>query len=83
MKNIDVVKKICFILDSLGIDKPPGSKSFRDLITYVNDRPGHDLIYGIDAQKIYKDLNWSPKIEFEEGIKDTIIWYLNNKNRFL
>ena len=83
IKNIDIVKKICSVLDSLGIDKPPGSKSFRDLITYVNDRPGHDLMYGIDAQKIYKDLHWSPKIEFEAGIKDTIIWYLNNKNRFL
>ncbi len=83
IKNIDVVKKICTVLDQLGIDKPAGSKSFRDLITFVKDRPGHDLMYGIDAQKIYKDLNWSPKIRFEEGIKDTIIWYLKNKKHYL
>ena len=83
IKNIDVVKKICTVLDTLGIDKPLGSKSFRDLITFVKDRPGHDLMYGIDPQKIYKELNWSPKIKFEKGIKDTIIWYLNNKNYYL
>ncbi len=81
--NIDVVKKICKVLDSLVIDKPTGSKSFRDLINFVKDRPGHDLIYGIDPQKINKELNWSPKIKFEEGIKDTIIWYLNNKDHYL
>ena len=83
IKNIDVVKTICSVLDTLKIDKPTGCKSFGELITFVKDRPGHDFMYGIDPQKIYKDLNWSPKIKFEAGLKDTIIWYLNNKNRYL
>ena len=82
IKNIDIVKSICDLLDSLGINKPSGSKSFRDLITFVKDRPGHDFKYGIDPEKICKNLNWSPKIKFEVGIKDTIIWYLNNKNHY-
>ena len=49
------------------------------LITYVKDRPGHDLRYAIDANKIHKELGWKPSVTFEEGLSKTIDWYLNNK----
>ena len=81
--NIDIVNMICNILDNLKIEKPANANSFADLITHVKDRPGHDLKYGINSTKILNNLNWEPKIRFEEGIKDTIIWYLNNKNHYL
>jgi dTDP-glucose 4,6-dehydratase len=68
MKNIDVVKKICKLLD-----KP------ENLITFVKDRKGHDMRYAIDPTKIYKELGWLPKTNFEEGIRKTINWYLDNE----
>ena len=55
------------------LDKP------ESLITFVKDRPGHDLRYAIDPAKIHKELGWLPKTKFEEGIRQTIEWYLNNK----
>lgn len=76
-KNIEVVRTICNILDEL---TPLRKGSYRNLITHVADRPGHDLRYAIDASKISKKLNWQPKETFESGIKKTIQWYLNNKN---
>lgn len=82
IKNIEIVKKICDILDTLGVNKPTGTNSFRDLIEFVKDRAGHDLKYGIDSTKIQEGLNWSPSIEFEVGLKDTILWYLKNQNYF-
>ena len=82
LKNIEIVKTICNILDDLEIDKPPGVKSFRDLITFVKDRPGHDLKYGINPTKISKDLKWIPNIKFEAGIKETVKWYVKNKNHY-
>lgn len=78
-KNIDVVKTICNILDELIEYKPNGIKSFSELITYVKDRPGHDMRYAIDASKIKKHLNWVPEETFESGITKTITWYLENK----
>ena len=69
MKNIDIVKLICKAL----------GKS-EDLITYVTDRKGHDLRYAIDPTKIHNDLGWLPSTKFEDGIKKTINWYLENKN---
>ena len=81
--NIDVVNKICDILDKIVIEKPANLNSFKDLITHVKDRPGHDFRYGINSLKIVKNLKWKPKIQFEEGIKKTIIWYLNNKNHYI
>lgn len=77
-RNIDVVLTICNILDELVKDKPKKISKFSDLITYVADRPGHDLRYAIDANKISQQLSWQPKETFESGIRKTIIWYLNN-----
>jgi dTDP-glucose 4,6-dehydratase len=79
MKNIDVVKIICGIMDEAVPDKPAGVDHFEDLITYVTDRPGHDVRYAIDASKINADLNWTPDESFESGIRKTVLWYLENK----
>ncbi|MEI9481921.1 dTDP-glucose 4,6-dehydratase [Enterobacter cancerogenus] len=78
--NIDVVKCICSILDSMIESKPNGISSFADLITFVADRPGHDLRYAIDASKMKNELGWEPLETFESGIKKTINWYLQNAN---
>ena len=77
VKNIDIVKTICDVLDKL---KPSGRGSYRELISYVKDRPGHDRRYAIDSQKIYEELNWKPKESFSAGIKNTIKWYINNES---
>ena len=75
-KNIDLVKLLCQIMDQkLGRDSGTSEK----LITYVKDRPGHDLRYAIDATKINKELGWKPSVTFEEGLEKTINWYLNNE----
>ena len=68
-KNIDVVKQICTILDDLLPDKTLGVKSYKDLIRFVNDRPGHDRRYAIDSSKIKRELGWEPAETFESGIK--------------
>ena len=78
-KNIDVVKTICAILDKIIDKKPKEISSFADLITYVADRPGHDLRYAIDATKMKNALHWEPLETFESGIEKTIHWYLNNQ----
>ncbi|GAA6170945.1 dTDP-glucose 4,6-dehydratase [Colwellia sp. KU-HH00111] len=77
-QNIEVVNTICQHLNELIIDKPQGIESFNDLITYVTDRPGHDVRYAIDASKINETLGWTPQETFESGIKKTIEWYLDN-----
>ncbi|ENX02821.1 dTDP-glucose 4,6-dehydratase [Acinetobacter sp. CIP 101934] len=75
-RNIEVVKTICTILDEL---KPKADgQLYESLITFVKDRPGHDLRYAIDAEKIQKELNWCPQETFETGIRKTVEWYLNN-----
>ena len=75
-QNIEVVKTICKILDEL---KPQANgQTYESLITFVKDRPGHDLRYAIDASKIKKDLGWVPEESFETGIRKTVEWYLNN-----
>ena len=79
LQNIEVVKKVCSILDELVPNKLNGMSSFSDLITYVKDRPGHDVRYAINASKINKDLGWEPQEDFESGIRKTVEWYLNNK----
>ena len=76
--NIQIVKAICDILD-LKIPYKDGS-SYKDLITFVEDRPGHDFRYAIDSSKIKRELGWAPKEDFESGIEKTISWYLNNKS---
>jgi dTDP-glucose 4,6-dehydratase len=78
-QNIDVVITICSLLEEMVPTKPSGIKRYEDLITFVQDRPGHDLRYAIDASKINKELGWSPEETFETGIRKTIQWYLDNK----
>lgn len=82
-KNIEVVETICEILDELAPNKDQvlGQKgqSYKSLITYVTDRPGHDRRYAIDASKIAKELNWQPQETFESGIRKTVQWYLDNQ----
>ena len=77
IKNIDVVLTICSLLDEMS-PREDGSE-YSKLITYVQDRPGHDFRYAIDATKINRELGWSPKESFETGIRKTIDWYLNNR----
>ncbi len=74
-KNIDLVKLLCNLMDEK-LNRNSGIS--KKLITYVKDRPGHDLRYAIDASKINKELGWSPSVTFEEGLSKTIDWYLNN-----
>lgn len=75
--NIDIVKTICKLLDEI---KPSTQlKSYKELITFVTDRPGHDFRYAIDSSKLKNELNWVPKETFETGIKQTINWYLENQ----
>ncbi len=75
-QNIEVVKTICHILDEL---KPQeNGQPYESLITFVKDRPGHDLRYAIDASKIANELNWTPTETFDSGIRKTVEWYLNN-----
>lgn len=76
--NIEVVKTICALLEELRLDKPAGVESYESLITYVKDRPGHDVRYAIDATKIAQELGWTPEETFESGIRKTVEWYLNN-----
>lgn len=77
--NIDVIKTICDILEELVPEKPGAIKSYKELISFVRDRPGHDQRYAIDAKKIASDLNWRPRETFESGLRKTVIWYLENK----
>lgn len=76
--NIDVVRTICELLDELVPEKPKNIEHYSDLITFVTDRPGHDVRYAIDATKISMDLGWKPEETFESGIRKTVEWYLNN-----
>ncbi len=77
IQNIEVVKIICSILDDLLPIKNNISK-YEDLISYVDDRPGHDRRYAIDATKISKDLGWTPDESFSSGIRKTVQWYIEN-----
>mgnify|MGYP001481511273 FL=1 len=78
-KNIDVVETICQLLEELVPEKPANVAHYRDLITFVADRPGHDVRYAIDASKIARELGWLPQESFESGLRKTVIWYLNNE----
>jgi dTDP-glucose 4,6-dehydratase len=75
-KNIDLVEKLCDIVDDL-LARPQGTA--RQLITFVADRPGHDRRYAIDASKLRDELGWEPSIQFEEGFRQTVQWYLDNE----
>lgn len=78
-QNIDVVQTICALLEEMRPEKPAGVAQYRDLITHVADRPGHDVRYAIDASKIQRELGWSPEETFDSGIRKTVRWYLDNQ----
>jgi dTDP-glucose 4,6-dehydratase len=75
-KNLDLVHLMCDIMDKK-LSRPAGTSA--QLITYVKDRPGHDLRYAIDASKLNRELGWKPSVRFEEGLEKTIDWYLQNQ----
>ncbi|HET9132534.1 MAG TPA: GDP-mannose 4,6-dehydratase, partial [Terriglobia bacterium] len=85
-QNIEAVRTICDVLDeSYPVSDNPGLrenrssiKRYRDLITFVSDRPGHDRRYAINCDRIKNDLGWKPKHDFDKGIKNTVKWYLEN-----
>jgi len=79
-KNIEVVETICDLLEELAPHKPNGLARYRDLITFVADRPGHDLRYAIDATKIERELGWTPNETFTSGMRKTVAWYLANES---
>ena len=76
--NLEVVQTICDLLEELAPEKPSGIDKYRDLITFVKDRPGHDARYAIDASKIERELGWVPEETFETGLRKTVQWYLDN-----
>lgn len=80
IKNINVVESICDLLEDLLPEKPNGIEFYKDLIEFVDDRPGHDKRYAIDAAKINGELGWKPVETFESGLKKTVKWYLDNKD---
>jgi dTDP-glucose 4,6-dehydratase len=77
MRNIDVVRTICDLLDEI---RPRSVGPYRELISFVTDRPGHDLRYAIDCSKIERELGWRASETFETGIRKTIRWYLDNED---
>ncbi|HBY0000134.1 TPA: NAD-dependent epimerase/dehydratase family protein, partial [Klebsiella variicola] len=79
-KNIEVVETICQLLEELAPHKPQSVVHYHDLITFVADRPGHDLRYAIDASKIARELGWTPAETFTSGMRKTVAWYLANES---
>ena len=77
LRNIDVVHRLCALLDELAPDASIGARS--TLIEFVTDRPGHDLRYAIDASKLEEELGWRPEESFETGLRKTVLWYLENR----
>ena len=76
-KNLDIVYLLCRIMDKK-LDRKPGESA--KLISFVKDRPGHDMRYAIDAGKLNKELGWKPSLQFEEGLEKTVDWYLQNED---
>ena len=76
--NLDVVRSICALLEELAPQHPTGVAHYADLITFVQDRPGHDLRYAIDAGKIERELGWTPEETFHTGLRKTVQWYLDH-----
>jgi len=77
LTNLKLVEMLCEILDQL---RPRGSSSYAELITFVNDRPGHDKRYAVDPTRIRDELGWRPSVSLKEGLKRTVHWYLNNED---
>jgi dTDP-glucose 4,6-dehydratase len=78
LKNVDLVKTLCALLDDA---RPRTGGSYADLITFVKDRPGHDRRYAIDAGKIQRELGWQPEESFASGLKKTVRWYLERREK--
>jgi dTDP-glucose 4,6-dehydratase len=78
--NLEVVEAICELLEELAPKKPSGVQSYKDLIAFVKDRPGHDARYAIDASKMECELGWVPEETFETGLRKTVQWYLDNRH---
>ena len=79
-QNIEVVNMICDLLEELHPKRPAGIARYKDLISFVSDRPGHDRRYAIDASKIERELGWKPRETFETGLRKTVLWYLENRD---
>lgn len=78
--NLEVVRSICLLLEMLAPERKPAHiEHYHELITFVKDRPGHDVRYAIDAGKIEQELGWLPDHTFEQGLRETVLWYLNNE----
>jgi len=78
MRNVDLVKILCGIMDTL---RPRANgQCYEELITYVTDRPGHDMRYAIDASKLKRELGWEPDSDHEVLLRKTVQWYLNNES---
>ncbi|ANF58942.1 dTDP-glucose 4,6-dehydratase [Halotalea alkalilenta] len=78
-RNLEVVERICDLLEELAPQKPAGVGTYRELITFVPDRPGHDQRYAIDASKLQRELGWTPSESFDSGMRKTVVWYLENR----
>lgn len=78
-KNIEVVENICDLLEEMSSNLPNGISSYKELIEFVDDRPGHDVRYAIDASKLSNDLGWKPEETFVTGLRKTVRWYLDNE----
>jgi len=76
LKNIDLVLMLAELLDELAFDKKGTLQSYRDLIQFVQDRPGHDIRYALDASKIRHELSWSPAADFKQRLRETVLWHL-------
>jgi len=83
LNNILLVKKMCDLIDTIMKHKEEKCEARQSLIEFVTDRKGHDLRYAVDSSKIKKELGWEPKIDFEKGLKETVIWYLSHKDWWL
>ena len=81
LKNIDIVKNICNLIDEYHPSK--SMDSYAELITFVDDRPGHDFRYSLNIEKIKSNLNWSPQKNIKDGLDNTVRWYIDNKNWWL
>lgn len=80
IENIEIIRKICLILDELY--PRSNERSYFDLVQFVTDRPGHDFRYATDACKLRAQTGWKPEVSFDQGLRDTILWYLNKRDVF-
>ncbi len=79
-RNLEVVHGICDLLEELQPERPTGVARYRDLVTFVTDRPGHDRRYAIDARKMHQELGWKPREDFASGLRKTVSWYLEHRD---